>query len=156
MFLVLFALWLIFSGKITLEIVIFGIVISAAVTLFCWKFLEYSLKRDLMALKLLPQGIRYFFVLVIEIIKACASMIALIFSAKYEPEPVLITIKTDLRTGLARTVLANSITMTPGTITVELEDNVLKIHCIDKQMAEGIDNSIFVKILRKMEKTAGK
>lgn len=155
MFFVLFALWLIFSGKITLEIVIFGLVISAAVYLFCWKYLEYSPKRDLCALKLLPQGICYFFVLVIEIIKANLVMIRLIVSPKYETEPVLITFKTNLRTNLARTVLANSITMTPGTITVELEDNMLKVHCLDKEMAEGINTSVFVRLLKKMEQKAG-
>jgi len=156
MIFVLFALWLIFNGKVTLELVLFGIVLSVAVYLFCWKFLEYSPKRELLALRLLPQGIGYFFVLVWEVIKANCRAISLIVSPKYEVEPLLVTFRTPLKTDLARTVLANSITLTPGTITVELTDDEFKVHCLDKEMAEGIENSVFVRLLMKMERTAGK
>ena len=152
----LFALWLVFNGKITPEIVVFGIVLSVAVYLFCWKFLEYSPKRELLALRLLPQGIGYFFVLVWEIVKANCTAISLIVSPKYEVEPLLVTFRTELKTDLARTVLANSITLTPGTITVELTDEEFKVHCLDKEMAEGLADSVFVRLLAKMEKTAGK
>lgn len=38
----LFLLWVIFNGKVTLEIVLFGIVIAGAVYAFCCKFLDYS------------------------------------------------------------------------------------------------------------------
>jgi len=156
MLVLLFALWLIFNGKVTLELVLFGIVLSVAVYLFCWKFLEYSPKRELLALRLLPQGIGYFFVLVWEVIKANCSAISLIVSPKYEVEPLLVTFKTELKTDLARTVLANSITLTPGTITVELTEDEFKVHCLDKEMAEGIKDSVFVRLLLKMERTAGK
>lgn len=156
MLLLLFALWLVFNGKVTLEIVLFGIVLSVAVYLFCWKYLKYSPKRELLALRLLPQGIGYFFVLVKEIVKANCAMIALIVSPKYEVEPVLVTFRTDLKSDLAKTVLANSITMTPGTITVELTEDEFKVHCLDKEMADGLADSVFVRLLRRMEKTAGR
>jgi len=155
MVVVLFALWLVFNGKVTLEIVLFGIALSVAVYAFCWKFLEYSPKRELLALRLLPQGIGYFFVLIWEIVKANCGTISLIVSPKYDVEPVLVTFRTKLKTDLARTVLANSITLTPGTITVELTDEEFKVHCLDKEMAEGIAESVFVERLAKMEKTAG-
>ncbi|MBQ8547563.1 MAG: Na+/H+ antiporter subunit E, partial [Lachnospiraceae bacterium] len=61
-----------------------------------------------------------------------------------------------LKTDLARTVLANSITLTPGTITVELTEDEFKVHCLDKEMAEGIEDSVFVRLLLKMERTAGR
>ncbi len=156
MLFVLFALWLVFNGKVTPELVLFGIVLSLAVYLFCWKFLEYSPKKELLALRLLPQGIGYFFVLVWEVVKANCSTISLIVSPKYEVEPLLVTFRTPLKTDLARTVLANSITLTPGTITVELTDEEFKVHCLDKEMAEGIENSVFVQLLLKMEQTVGK
>ncbi len=154
MLLVLFALWLIFNGKVTLELVIIGAILSIAVYLFCIKFLEYSPKKELLALRLLPQGIGYFFVLVAEIVKANIGTISLIVSPKYDVEPVLVTFRTELKTDLARTILANSITLTPGTITVELTDEEFKVHCLDKEMAEGLSDSVFVRLLAKMEKTA--
>ena len=52
-------------------------------------------------------------------------------------------------------VLANSITLTPGTLTVSLEGNDLLIHALDRDMARGVDESVFVRHLRRMEETAG-
>ena len=156
MLLLLFALWLVFNGKVTLEIVAFGIVLSLAVYLFCCKFLEYSPKRELCALRLLPQGIGYFFVLIWEIVKANCTAVSLIVSPKYEVEPVLVTFRTELKTDLAKTILANSITLTPGTIAVELTEEEFKVHCLDKEMSEGLPDSVFVRLLMKMEKTAAK
>ena len=48
-------------------------------------------------------------------------------------------------------MLANSITLTPGTITVSLEGDTYCVHCLDKSMAEGIESSIFVQKLHRIE-----
>ena len=48
-------------------------------------------------------------------------------------------------------MLANSITLTPGTITVSLEDDTLLVHCLDKTLSEGMEDSEFVKMLEKLE-----
>ena len=55
---------------------------------------------------------------------------------------------------MARVTLANSITLTPGTITVSLENDTLMIHALNRDMAEAVKNSIFEKILKKMEVVA--
>ena len=47
--------------------------------------------------------------------------------------------------------MANSITLTPGTITIALEGDELIVHALDEELVEGIDESIFVRMLRKME-----
>ncbi len=52
-------------------------------------------------------------------------------------KPALVRFKTDLKTKQARVVLANSITLTPGTITVTLEEDEYVVHCLDKELAEG-------------------
>jgi multicomponent Na+:H+ antiporter subunit E len=45
-------------------------------------------------------------------------------------KPGIVKIKTKLKTNLARTFLANSITMTPGTMSVDIDDDILYIHWI--------------------------
>ena len=57
----------------------------------------------------------------------------------------------NLKTEMARVMLANSITLTPGTITVSLTDQELLVHCLDKSLAEGMEDSEFVKLLEKLE-----
>ena len=68
-----------------------------------------------------------------------------------ETEPTFRTFQMDFKTETARVALANSITLTPGTYTVSLEENVYTIHALDRSFAEGIEESVFVKQLKKLE-----
>jgi multicomponent Na+:H+ antiporter subunit E len=64
---------------------------------------------------------------------------------------VIVHVHARLKTETARVILANSITLTPGTITVSLTDDHLLVHCLDKSLAEGMEDSVFVRLLQKME-----
>ena len=151
MFLLLFLCWIIFNQNITLEIVIFGLVISAVIYLFACKFMDYSVKKDLFIIKKLPSIIVYVLVLVREILKANLSLIGFFFFVKRKHEPVIVEFHTKLKTHTARTFLANAITLTPGTITVSMEGDTLRIHCFDRIMAAGLDETVFEKRLLKLE-----
>lgn len=52
-----------------------------------------------------------------------------------EPEPVLVRFQTGIRTQTGQTVLANSITLTPGTITADLEEGNYIVHSLDREYA---------------------
>lgn len=151
MFLLLLLLWIVFNGKFTIEILLFGIVISAAVCLFLCKFLGYSFKREFKLIRILPQIIAYIAVLVLEIFKANMAVLGFIFKGKDSIQPAFCHFKTPLRSRIARTVLANSITLTPGTITVSMHDDEYYVHCLDKSLADGITDSCFVQRLLTME-----
>lgn len=153
MFLLLFILWLIFNGQITLEIVIVGALICAALYFFCCKFMGFSFAKDKMIMKELPLIFKYIGNLLLEVVKASFATTKLIFR-KDQPSPALIKFKTDLKSNTARVLLANSITLTPGTITVDLVGNEYTIHCLDKSFGEGIAECSFVRQLRKMEEVA--
>lgn len=151
MYILFFILWIIFNGRITLEIILFGIAISAVMYVFICKFMDYSIKKDIIILKKSGLLIEYGFILIWEIIKANIATIRMIISSKYVIEPVIVHFKTSLKTKIARVILANSITLTPGTITISLEGDELVVHCLDKDFSEGMSNSIFVKLLEKIE-----
>ena len=151
MFLLFFLVWIIFNGAVTMEIVLFGLAVSLAMYAFICKFMNYSIYKDIAYGKRGFRILQYVCVLVWEIVKANFAVIKLITSSKYDLEPVLIRFKTDLKTSFTRILLANSITLTPGTITVSLENDEYVVHCLDKSLAEGINSSVFVTLLRKME-----
>ena len=151
MYLVLVVLWIIFNGQFTVEILLFGLGISAVVYWFMCKFLDFSVAKDFLMLRELILFLWYAENLIVEILKANVQTFRILMSNRYEPEPVFVRFRTDLETRTARVLLANSITLTPGTITVSLEDNEYLVHCLDKELAEGIEDSSFVRILRKME-----
>ncbi len=151
MYIILFLIWIIFNGNLTLEIALFGLVIAAVMYAFICRFMGYSIKKDLWFCRKSLRFLQYAVVLVWEIVKANASVMRMILSPRFHNEPVLVRFQTDLKTRMARTLLANSITLTPGTITVSLEGNEYTVHCLDKSLAEGIDSSVFVRLLRGLE-----
>lgn len=151
MLLVFFLLWVIFNGNFTLEICIFGIVIAVAMFTFVCKFMDYSLKKEILIYKKAFLFIGYVGLLVKEIVKANIVMIRIILNQQEEIEPTLATFHTNLKTATGKAFLANAITLTPGTITVSLEDDLFTIHCLDESLAAGENDNVFAKYLRKLE-----
>lgn len=155
MYLLFFLVWVIFNGQITLEIAIFGLVIAAVVYAFTCKFLDWSPSRDLFLFRKCGQILGYTGLLIWEIVKANASTLAMILSPKLEPDPVVVHIRTKLKSRTAKVLLANSITLTPGTITVALEGDELTVHCLDRSFSEGLADSTFEQALLKLEAPFG-
>ena len=151
MFFLFFFVWIILNGRITVEIVIFSLILSAVLFYFICRFMDYSMKKELMLFHLIPLFFQYFYVLIQEIVKANLCVLKIIISPEIQPEPALVYFGTDLQSELSKVILANSITLTPGTITVSLEDNRFCVHCLDRELAEGMENSVFVELLKKME-----
>lgn len=151
MFFIFFLLWIIFNGRITPEITIFGLVISAAIYWFVCRFMDFSPKTELMYLKKSGLIIQYLCCLVSEIVLANFATMSLICSSRRVVEPVLVEFDTHFKTDAARFMLANSITLTPGTITVAVDGGRFTVHCLDKSMAGGMESSVFVELLKKIE-----
>ena len=151
MIILLYGFWLILNGKITPEILITGAVLMAAIALFSHLLFGWTPKKDLRNLRRLPFAAAYLAVLLVEIIRANLAVARLIFRGEKKLSPVLVTFETDLRTDTARYILANSITLTPGTITVEAEGSVFSVHCLAEELLDATDANIFVRLLKKME-----
>lgn len=151
MFLFLFICWVIFNQNFTLEIAIFGIVISAVVYLFACKFMDFSIQKDLFIAKKLPRMFIYIVVLFKEVIKANFVLIKVFVIGRKEREPIIVEFESKLKYQVSRVFLANAITLTPGTITVSLEGNTFKVHCYDKSLAAGLNDTVFEKQLLKIE-----
>lgn len=151
MYILLFLLWVALNGRFTLEIAMFGVVISGAIYWFMCKYLEYSVKSDISFLKNIFRIIAYIAVLFWEIVKSSFTVIKIVFSKKIDIEPQIVFFDVPLKNEFLRTILANSITLTPGTITVNVEDNHFCVHALDYTMAQDFETSIFVRLLMKME-----
>ena len=151
MLIYLFLLWIMLSGRITLEIIVIGLLLCLAISLFAWKVMGYHPKQDLRLFKLSLMLFQYVGLLVWEVVKANVYLARIIFSKKIVIEPALYTFTCPLRTGFARAILANSITLTPGTITISQEGNKFTVHGLRHDMVTSIPTCSFVKLLTKME-----
>ena len=156
MILFLFLFWILLNGRFTLDsgmlqICITGAVLVAAVTWFAVKFLGYKLSYEITLWKKLPLMLAYVALLIKEVICSSLSMAGML--VKNKPyDPIIVTFNPPLKSKLARVVLANSITLTPGTITADLTHDCFTVHCIDASLAEGIECCAFVKLLERIEK----
>lgn len=151
MAILLFLIWLVLNGHVTLEITLLGLGISAAIFSFMLVFTEYSWELDQKFLRNLVYLVPYFFVLVWEIIKANLVVARCVLNRNIPLQKTLTTVEVELKSDLTRMLLANSITLTPGTITVKVEGNRFTVHCLSRELLDGIENGAFVRLLRKME-----
>ena len=151
MYVLFFLAWIIFNGQFTLEIAILGVAVATVMFAFMCKFMDYSLQKEKNVYKKSIWFLAYVVLLIREIIKANLAIIPRILTIEEEMEPVLVKFRTNLKSDFTRVLLANSITLTPGTITVSMEGDEYTIHCLDTSLAEGLENSDFEKALRKLE-----
>lgn len=156
MFFLYFMLWVIFNGSFTPEIAVFGLLIAAFLFAFTCKFMDYSIAQEKENVRNAFRVLAYIFLLIKEILIANFSVIHLILTQKEEAVPELVTFRSRLKTPAARAFLANAITLTPGTITVTLEEDKYVVHCLDESMADGIENLEFQERLAVLEKKCAK
>ncbi len=139
MYFLLFGFWVLLNGKWNAEIAIVGVIVCAALYAFMCAFMGYSPKQEWKLAKRLPKIVGYFLYLVKEIFLSAWGTMKLIWSPEKEIEPRVTSFRTRLRTDAGKVVLANSITMTPGTITVDVQDDLFLIHCLDESFDVGTE-----------------
>ena len=152
MYVVFLLIWVIFNEKLNVEILLFGLVISAAVFTFICRFMDYSLKKELRFYQKAGSMLCYVCVLLKEILVANLKVCHLILSEEEEIEPALVEFTADVETPTGRAFYANAITLTPGTITVSVEDDKYTVHCLDESMAEGLVDSGLEQRLHRLER----
>ncbi|MGW8161548.1 MAG: Na+/H+ antiporter subunit E, partial [Desulfobulbales bacterium] len=67
-------------------------------------------------------------------------------------DPTIVTFKTKLKTTIAQVALANSITLTPGTITIRIVDGVFYVHAISRKAAAGLPGEMEDRLARVFER----
>lgn len=148
---VYFMLWVLLNGRLDGDVLLTGIPVSLIVYLFSWKVAHLTPKREWRVVRQLPAYVSYFCFLIGEICKANRQTARMILRPDLEVEPQLLHVHTGLREESSRVLLANSVTLTPGTITVELNGDDITIHALDRSFAEGLENSEFERRLAAIE-----
>jgi len=127
--LVAFAFWLLFSGNLSISSLVIGLIVSVITILSFNRYIVWDVAK-------LFQPIRYYwfviylFIFIWECLKANLDVAYRVLHPDLPIKPGIVKVKTRLKTDIARTTLANSITMTPGTITVDIIDEYIYVHWI--------------------------
>ena len=130
---VLGALWLGLSGMFKPLLLTLSVV-SILISLLLAARLN-TVDREGVPYARMPNLLLYWGWLVIEIFKANWPVIRACVSADLDINPALVKVKTRCESDLAKTIFANSITLTPGTVTVEVEGDKLLVHALFEESA---------------------
>lgn len=153
MFILLFLFWLLLIGSITAETVVFGVLLSAVIYYLMYRLFGITPKKELRNICLLWYAPAFGSLMVWEVIKANIAVVKAIFGGKRRS--VIVKKNFPLKTEFARSILANSITLTPGTITVDVADNTFTVHGLNESFAEGLDDWSVLRLLIHIERKLG-
>lgn len=129
LFIIAFILWLLLTWTLNWQHLLVGVIVAIFVALFFGNMFVKE-PRKFFQIK------RYFWFLIYipiflwECIKANFDVAYRVLHPKMPIKPGIVKVKTGLKSEVARTMLANSITMTPGTLSVDIDGQYLYIHWI--------------------------
>jgi len=128
-FLVLFASYLALAG-FELQELLLGAVISVALTFILAKHVNFTLDYRF-PVRLLVFVFAYVPLFVFQLILSNIDVAFRVLSPKIPLNPGFVKISTDLKGDFAKLTLANSITLTPGTLSVDVDGSDIYIHTVD-------------------------
>lgn len=131
--------WLSMSGMFTGMLLTLG-VISVLLTLWLCKRMGI-LDVETAPYLYVPLTLTYFVWLGKEIYKANIAVVKAVMSPDMKISPALVRVPVNRKTDIGATMFANSITLTPGTVSVEINDDNILVHALLSEMAVADDFS---------------
>jgi len=131
----LFIFWVIFTAKTNWHHILLGAIVSILFSWFSYFLLRGRLDPHLnagVALRFPVFAVLLFW----EIIKANWDVLKRVLAPSLPISPRIVDFESYLESDIAKTVLANSITLTPGTVTVDIQGSRFFIHCISEDQVE--------------------
>lgn len=146
LFTTLYLSWIIFSGNYSIYMLILGLSSCGAIMLFMWYMnINYRIPQ----ISILRLG-RYFLWLAKEIVLSTLAVVKLVWSPKIEVSPVIEWLPVSGKSSWQRVLFANSITLTPGTLCIELEKDQIQIHALFKRNIAAIKNAKMEEVIEQI------
>ncbi len=138
-FIILFTLWCIFSGMFDAFHLSLGVISCLIVTLISGDLIFKNKKVTAEHVREGINFIKYIPWLLYQILLANIHLAYLVLHPKMPIEPSVIQYKSKLKKDISKVVFANSIILTPGTITMDItENNEFIVHCISQKVADDL------------------
>lgn len=128
-FLVLFLVYILLAGFVVQEVIV-GAVVSLVLTLLISKYVDYKIDAKF-PIRLVKFIFVYMFVFIWQLLLANIDVARRVLSPKIPLKPGIVEVKTDIKGDFGKLALANSITLTPGTLSIDIEDDKLYVHTVE-------------------------
>jgi multicomponent Na+:H+ antiporter subunit E len=145
----LMIVWIAFTTSFDVQEVIVGAIITAIISIFTIPFFTCCTLSILSPSRVFYM-IYYLFVFIWELIKSNIDVARRVLTPSLPINPGIVKFKTKLPTDYSKMVLANSITLTPGTLSIDIIDDTFYVHWIDVKTTNP--EEAYVEIAEKFEK----
>jgi len=155
LWLVLFTVWTIANTSLAPDIAITGAVITGALA---WTF---AASGAWSGIRWTPRGLYHFLaylgVFLVELVKANLQMLRYVYAPRIDIHPGVVQARTRLTSPTGRLALANTIALTPGSLVLALEGDLLFIHWLDVKTTDpdAVTTAIVAPFERHLEKVFG-
>lgn len=133
---ILFGFWLLLSGFFTPFLISAGVASAVAVVAFGWRMKVVDHEGH--PVHLGPRAVTYWPWLFKEIVKSALDVSRIILNPRLPISPTLVRVKPGQRTTVGVVTYANSITLTPGTVSVEVSHDEILVHALTREAADGL------------------
>jgi multicomponent Na+:H+ antiporter subunit E len=129
MFGTLLLFWIMLVGSLEVDSLLVGVLVSLVIALLYPNGLSFFTE-----FRVTPQafiaGLGYYAYFLKELVKSNLRLTFIVLSPKMPIKPGIVKVRTRLKSRMGRLMLANSITLTPGTLTVDVQDEWLYVHWV--------------------------
>ena len=132
----LFAIWLLLSGHYTPLLLVLGVLSTLLVVFLATR--ADLIDREIQPVLIKPSVLFYWGWLGREIIKSNIDVSRCILDPRLPITPNMFTLRADQKTDLGRVTYANSITLVPGTVTMDVDEDVFTVHALTLQAAADL------------------
>ena len=139
-----FLIWYIFSGYNTIFLLTCGVLSSISIVYFLKKVKIFNnFKVSVL------HFICYIFYVVLEIFKSSYDVVKIILFND-NIKSILVELDVEKNTDIQNLIYTNSITITPGTIFVDFDNNKIIVHCLNKNFANSLQDNVMINKIRKL------
>lgn len=146
---VLYLLWLVLSGHYDPLLLVLGAVSCAVVVTVALRM--EVVDHESHPIHLTPRLPLYWLWLLWEIIKSNLAVTRLILQPSLDISPTIIRVKGSQKSDFGRVVYANSITLTPGTVSMSLEDGEIEVHALTEDIAADLQRGAMDRRVTRLE-----
>ena len=132
----LFTLWMVLTSNVQIFNIVIGIGVSFSIALFYTKLFTHKAFEFISPVWFMV----YLYILLKNLILSNLQISKRILSKDMKLSPAIVAVKTNLESDWKKLLLANSITLTPGTLTLDIKDDTLFIHVIEYHEGSNKEN----------------
>jgi len=153
LFFLLMVFWLILSSGFDLTQILVGVLASLLVVFYSYDMIFSREEATTMNLKSTWAFFLACFRLIIEIFKANISVVKIVLSKKMPIDPGIVLIRQPLKREFNQTFYANAISLTPGTLTIDITEEGILVHGLQKESIKSLEGSKLESAFIRLEET---